>query len=50
LTLTFAFTTTYANSNGACSVSGQKTFTSTPGAVIDQGGNSTVAHHHVRFT
>ena len=42
LTLTFAFTTTYANSNGACSVSGQKTYTSTPGAVIDQkqGGNS----------
>ena len=44
LTLTFAFTTTYANSNGACSASGQKTYTSTPGAVIDQkqGGNSII--------
>ena len=44
LTLTFAFTTTYGTSNGACSVSGQKTYTSTPGAVIDQkqGGNSII--------
>ena len=42
LTLTFAFTTTYATSNGACSASGQKTYTSTTGAVIDQkdGSNS----------
>lgn len=44
LTLSFAFTTTYATSNGACSVTGQKTYTSTPGAVIDQkqGGNSII--------
>jgi hypothetical protein len=36
LTLSFAFNSTYSSSNGACSISGQKSYTSTMGALIEQ--------------
>ena len=36
LTLSFAFNSTFSSSNGACSVSGQKSYTSTMGALIQQ--------------